>query len=529
MRFKIPLALAFAAALVMSGFGSAFAGPRVGGWAGQSMGAGGIYAGSVAGTVTAIGSGTVTVASGQGWQQDSNLPAGTYTLSSWVKVVVPGEGAHGSVSQVQVGDYVRLVVGPGGLVDMILLHPHQTVGGAGGGTLTAPTNVTAAEAATGISLAWTAVAGATGYQVLESTGSGYTAVGVTSGGTPTTSSTTVTGLETGTTYAFEVEAVASGTTSSASAASNAVEYGASSGTASLADVTYSSGVWCGTVTITYNKPLDAASLDETLSDYTVVSNGRTSHPTSVSVSGGEVLLGEDICIGGGALDTVQVTTGQSAVNDMAGAPTTPINATSTLGNGSAVLAWESPTGVSLNWGAVAGASGYQVLVSSGSGYTPVAAANGGAPTTSSTTVTGLAAGTTYTFEVESVASGAASSPSQPSNAVEWGTKASPWVTTGLTQSGSQDTLTFTVAYDQDLSAASVDHTLSDYTVTDLTTGSTITVSAVSVSGNTVVLEATGVPSGAVSPTDLIRVGSAASVVNDADGAPSTQISATGML
>ena len=493
------------------------------------------HAGSVSGTVTAIGNGQVTIEASQNQGDDQgsdghgNLPSGTYTLSPAVKVVIPGEGAHGSVSQVAVGAFVRLVVGPSGLVDMIIVHPSQGEGG--GSTSTAPTGVTASESATGVALNWTGVNGATSYQVLDASGGAYAPVPAANGGTPTSTGTTVTGLAAGTSYTFEVEAVTPSGTSQPSVASSSVEWGArSSGTATVS-VTTSGGSSFATIAIGYDKPLNAASLDTTATDYTVTdaTTGLALPVQSVSANGSTVsVVTQPSTITTLGSDNLTVTTAKSVVNDLAGAPTTPIDASSqqSLTSPMNVSAQEAATGIALSWTGVSGATSYQILASTGGAYAPVAAASGGTPTGTTTTVTGLSAGMSYTFEVEAVSQGAVSAPSSATSAVEWGAKAGSGATVAVTLSGATAYATIGIPYDKTLNPSSVDTTAGDYTITDTTTGQSLGVQSVSANGSTLTV-VTQPASIASLTTDTIAVKTAKSVVNDLAGAPTTPINAGG--
>ncbi len=495
------------------------------------------HAGSVFGTVTAIGNGQITIQASQtrgddqGEDNSGNLPSGTYTLSPAVKVVIPGEGAHGSVSQVQVGAFVRVVVGPSGLVEMILVHPSQAKGEGGGSTSGTPAGVTSSEAATGVALTFTGVNGATSYQVLESSGGSYAPVSAASGGTPAGTSTIVTGLAAGTSYTFEVEAVTPSGTSQPSAASSSVEWGAHSGSTATVSVTTSGGNTYATIAIGYDKPLAATSLDTTPTDYTVIdaSTGAALPVQSVSASGSTVsVVTQPSTITTLATDNITVTTSRSVVNDAAGAPTTPIQASSrqTLTAPTNLSAQEAATGIALNWTGVTGATSYQVLAASGGAYAPVSAANGGTPTGTGTTITGLSAGTSYTFEVDAISSSATSAPSSATSAVAWGAKAGASASVAVTMSGGTQYATIGISYDKTLDPSSLDMTAGDYAVTDTTTGAPLGVQSVSASGSSLTIVTQAAPIASLA-TDTITVTTAKSVVNDAAGAPTTPINASG--
>ncbi len=507
--------------------------------AGQSAPIQVAHAGSLTGTVMYVGNGQITVSAGsqqgdQGEEDGGSLPAGTYSLSPEVKIVVPGEGAHASLSQVEVGDLVHLVVGPSGLVDMIIVHPHPANGTPGSGQNTA---VSATEAPSGIALGWSAVSGAQRYQILESSGGAYAPVPSTYGGTPTTNGTTITGLLAGTSYTFEVESIdSSSSVSSPSSPSAPVEWGARSSTsASISNLAVSGGAVQATATLSYDKTLNPSSLDTALADYTVRddSTGSLFAVTGVTVNGSALTVGFTTQGTWNAGDLIQVTTTRSAVLDSAGAPTTPINASGTLAVSVVapqnLYATETASGIALSWSAEGGAQRYQVLGASGGAYSPVSATFGGSPTSTTTVIAGLSAGTTYTFEVEAVdAAGGTSAPSSPTAAVEWGARSSQSAaTTSVGSTGSGIQATATITYDKPLNAAGLDTVLTDYTVRDTTTGSLFSVTGVSVNGSTLIL--TFAPQGSWSATNSILITTVGSAVSDSAGAPTTPIDASGTL
>ena len=497
-----------------------------------------IQGGSVAGTVTAISGSQITVAASgtpQGDQSegdDGSLPSGTYPLSPAVKVVVPGEGAHGTLSQVQVGDYVRIVVHPGGLVRMILLLG-QTAPGSG----STSQSLSATETASGVALSWSPVSGAIQYQVLESSGGAYAPVPAAYGGTPTATGTTVTGLGAGQTYSFEVEAIpAQGGALSPSSPSSPVEWGArSSGTATVTTNTSGSVEWLS-VTVPYDKALNPASLDTVLGDYTLIdmATGQELGVANVSANGSTLTVDTGtypIGYFASQNQAIRITTGKSVISDLAGAPTTPINASGGFATAlpEGISASEAPTGVSLSWTPVSGAAYYEILASSDSGYAPVASAQGGTPNVAQTIVTGLTAGTTYSFEVEAVDSaGVASAPSQASSAIEWGARPNTNAAVTVNAAGNGiESFTIAITYDKALSAGSLDGALSDYTLVDTTTHQTLQAVSVSVVGQTLVIETSLYPT--MSLSDSLQVTTGKSVVNDSAGAPTAPVSATGTL
>ncbi len=499
-----------------------------------------LRAGVVAGVVAAVGNGTITL-SGQGDDHDRmwhgrgegrpGQAGATFRLSPEVRVVIPGEGAHGQLAQVQVGAFVRLVVGPAGFVDMIIVSPGSASGG-GSASSGAPAAVSATETASGIALGWNGVSGATSYQVLEASGGAYAPVPGAYGGTPAGAATTVTGLAAGTSYTFEVEAVTSGGASAASAPSSPVEWGARPGANASVTVTPFGGSLYATIAVPYDKALDPSSLDTATGDYTVTDT--TIHAllgvAGVSASGSTLTIRTSAYpIASLQTDSLEITTAKSMVEDAAGAPTLPIDASGgqSAAAPSGVSAQETAGGIYLDWQGVAGASAYQVLASTGATYAPVSAADGGMTSGTGTPITGLAVGTSYTFEVEAVTASGTSLPSAPTGTVEWGARSGGNLATTVTEVAGDEEFTIAIPFDKPLDAASLDTSPGDYAVTDITTHQSLAVASVSLSGQMLIVQTVlGAP---LALTDAIQVTTARSVVNDAVGAPTTPLDATGSL
>lgn len=499
-----------------------------------------MHAGVVSGVVTAIGNGEITLSfqgddhgrlRGDRGEDRAPQAGATFELAPGVKVVVPGEGANGQLAQVQVGALVRLVVGPRDVVDLIIVAPASASGG-GSTQSGVPSGLSATETATGVALSWNAVAGATSYHVLAASGGAYAPVPSAYGGTPTGTATTVTGLSAGTSYSFEVEAVTSAGASAASAPSSPVEWGARPSTAAAVTVTPLGGSSYATIAVSYDKALNPSSLDTSVSAYVVTDT--TVHAvlavSAVSVSGSTLTIRTAAYpVASLEADSLLVTTATSVVADAAGAPTQPIDATGSQSAAmpSGVSAQETAGGIYLNWQGVAGATTYQVLASSGGAYAPVPATNGGMTSGTGTAITGLAVGTSYSFEVEAVTPSGTSQPSAPTAAVEWGARSGPTLATTVTEVAGDESFTIAIPFDKPLDAASLDSSLGDYAVTDSTTHQPLGIASVSLAGQMLIVQTVmGAP---LALTDAIQVTTQHSVVNDAVGAPTTPIQATGNL
>ena len=491
--------------------------------------------GVVAGTVTAIGGEHISISvqgSSKGHGKKTPGPrTATYVLNPDVKVVIPGEGVHGSITQIETGTFVRLVIGPAGRVDLIIAQSLPATGG-GAPTLGAPVGVTASETASGVALDWVGVSGATSYQVLQSSGGAYAPVSFANGGAPTYTGATVTGLTAGVSYTFEIEALSAGGSSRPSAPSAVVEWGGKSLSVASVTVVTSGSYAHADISIAYDKPLNPASLDLSPGDYQLTDETTHSPLAVAQVTGSRNVLTVTTvpCLTSTlTTDLLQVTTAKSVVNDAAGAPTAPINASGSahLATPLGVSAQETAAGVYVRWTPIMGATSYQVLEANGGSYTPVAPESGAASAGDGTQISGLAVGGIYSFEVEAVTAAGASLPSAPSAAVEWGAKSSPTETTTVTELAGEESFSIAIPYDKALAAATLDENLGAYAVTDLTAHQSLGVASVAVSGQTVIVQTVLAAPRAL--TDSIEVQTARSVVNDSAGAPTTRIAATGTL
>ncbi len=134
--------------------------------------------------------------------------------------------------------------------------------------------------------------------------------------------------------------------------------------------------------------------------------------------------------------TTATTTATTGTTTTTVAPTTTTVAPTTtttllLAAPTALVATPGNSLVALNWSASPGATSYQVYQSTGSGYSPVPSTDGGRPTSTSTVVSGLGDGSTYSFEVVAEATGTTSSaPSSSVNATPYSMYLSVYAGTG---------------------------------------------------------------------------------------------------
>ncbi len=290
-----------------------------------------------------------------------------------------------------------------------------------GGTPPAPSSPTGLTAVAGneqVALAWTAVNGATSYNIKRSTtsGSGYTQVGLSA-----TASFTDSGLTNGTTYFYVVEAVNSAGTSLASAQSSATPIAPVQAPAAPTGLTATAGnaqvalAWTAVDgVISYNIKRSTTSG----SGYTQVGESETASYTDSGLTNGTTYfyVVEAVNSAGTSLASAQASATPIAPVQ---APAAPTGLTATAGNMQVALAWTT----------VNGATGYNIKRSttSGSGYTQV-----GTSTTASYTDSGLTNGTTYYYVVEAVNSAGTSPASAEASATPTAPAQAPAAPTGLT-------------------------------------------------------------------------------------------------
>ena len=252
----------------------------------------------------------------------------------------------------------------------------------------APTGVTAAPGTLQSTISWTAVAGATGYNVKQSvtSGSGYTTQGTPP--TATASPYVNTGLTGGTTYYYVVTSVNTVVTCE-SANSTEVSVKPSGICTPPAAPTVTPTSANGQVSLTWTASTGATSY--TVARSTTTGTGYVSVATittgttysDVNVSNGTTYYYVVTASNGSCSsdNSVEVSASPSCVP-----PAAPTNLVATANNGSVALTWTAPTG----------AISYRILRSttSGSGYTLV-----GTSGTASYTDTSVTNGTTYYYVV----------------------------------------------------------------------------------------------------------------------------------
>ena len=293
------------------------------------------------------------------------------------------------------------------------------------GTPFAPTNVTATAADTTATVTWTAASAngspVTGYTV--ETYAGATKVATQNVSAATTSATT-TGLTNGTAYHFTVAATNSVGTGAATTSNTVTPAGVPS---APGNVVATGGDTALTVTWSAASPNGAAVTGYTVKTYTgatlVSTTTAAGNATSKTVTG----------LTNGTAHYVTVTatnavgTSSAATSNTvtpAGAPFAPTGVTATRGDSSAVVSWTAPGS---NGSAITG-----YVVKAYAGATLVSTTNVNAPSTS-TTVTGLANGTAYTFTVAATNAAGTGPASAASNAVT--PAGTPFAPSGVTATG----------------------------------------------------------------------------------------------
>jgi kumamolisin len=269
---------------------------------------------------------------------------------------------------------------------------HATVGS----VPAAPTGVTAtASGTTQVTLSWTAVAGATGYNVYKSTGPGREALPAAlsvSGGSSTGG--IVTGLTTNQIYYFVVQAV-----NAVGHSGNSAEVHAAVGSVPTAPTGVAAAASGSTqVTLSWTAVSGATGYNV----YKSTGPGQEALPAALSVSGGSSTGGTVTGLTTNqtyyfvvqAVNAVGHSGNSAEVHAAVGSvPAAPTGVTATPGSGQ----------VTLSWTAVSGATGYNIYKSTAPGQEALPAALN-VPGGSSTggTVTGLAHGQTYYFVVQAV-------------------------------------------------------------------------------------------------------------------------------
>jgi len=264
------------------------------------------------------------------------------------------------------------------------LVSYGTSGGTGTTTLAAPQNVTAtALSSTSAQLTWSAVSGASGYRVLQVSGTTKTVIGTVSA---TATSATVTGLTAGSTNSFQIEAYNS--TQSADSAIATVTLPASS-LAAPQNVRISA-LSATSAQLTWNSVTGT-------SGYRVIQvNGTTK--TVIGTLGSAATSAKITGLKAGSTNSFLVEAYNStAVADSAVVTVTLPGSSTTLTAPQLTGYATSSTTAHLSWNAVSGAKGYRLYM--WNGYTAVLLGSFNSATTS-VNVTNLAPGTTSQFLIE---------------------------------------------------------------------------------------------------------------------------------
>lgn len=250
-----------------------------------------------------------------------------------------------------------------------------TPSGASAGTLSAPTGVTATAGDSLVNLTWSAVAGATSYDVRRN--------GVLVA-TVSTSSYSDTGLSNGTTYSYTVTARNASSTSAASTTVSATPQmsapGAPTGLVAVAGD--------ATVSLSWNLVANATSYQILRNGTLVGTSATTSYVDSTALNGVTYSY------------TVKAVNAGGASAASAAALATPQAVVIAAPSGLVATAGDAQ--VALTWTAVTGASGYQVFRNG------VLIAN---PVTNSYVDTGVTNGTTYSYTLKTVVGAATSAAS----------------------------------------------------------------------------------------------------------------------
>ncbi|GAA0745344.1 fibronectin type III domain-containing protein [Dactylosporangium roseum] len=267
-----------------------------------------------------------------------------------------------------------------------------------------------------VEVGWTPPAGAVdSYRVYVSDGGPYTAVGAgTCASAPATGPCTVTGLTPGVEYTFTVSAVAGG-----------LEGPRSAPTAPVTAITTPAAPGAPTATVNGDRSVRLAWTPPAppVTGYRVEAATGDGPFTAVTDGDCAAAAAPECTITGltaGTSYRFRVTARNAAGDGAASAPSAavvavaapdaPVIGTVTVtGDRTVTVPWTAPSG---------GADAYRVAVATGGPYSPVTAGTcASAPATGPCTVTGLTAGTRYTFTVTAIRGGVEGATSGPSNAV----------------------------------------------------------------------------------------------------------------
>jgi fibronectin type 3 domain-containing protein len=254
-----------------------------------------------------------------------------------------------------------------------------------------PANLTAKPGNSQVSLGWSAVSRATGYNIYASTSSGHEAAPVAlavSGGTSTGG--TVTGLVNGQTYYFLVQAINGAGHSPSSSEVSATPQGLP-----IAPTKVTATAASNRVNLSWSAVPGASSYNI----YMSTSAGHEAPPVALSVSGTSGAVtglsnGQTYYFVVQAINSYGHSPSSSEVSATPqGVPPAPARVTATAVSG----------GVTLGWSAVPGASSYNIYKSTSAGHEapPVALTVSGGASTGGT-VSGLARGQAYYFVVQAI-------------------------------------------------------------------------------------------------------------------------------
>jgi fibronectin type 3 domain-containing protein len=287
----------------------------------------------------------------------------------------------------------------------------------GGGTASptvpgAPAQLTATSGNGQVSLSWSAVSGATSYNVYYSTTSGVTPGSGTKVSGLTVTSYSVTGLTNGTTYYFVVTAVNAAGESPASSQASApadetlpVAPQSLVATAGNAQVALS---WAASSTATSYNLYYSTTTGVTPANGTKVSGLTSTSYTETSLTNGTTYYFIVTAVNQG---------GESgASNQVSATPAGP-----SLGTPSSLTATPGSAQVSLSWAGASGASSYNVYYSTTAGVTPANGTKISGVSGTSTVVPNLTGCVTYYFVVTAVAGSSESTASNQAVATANGT------------------------------------------------------------------------------------------------------------
>jgi hypothetical protein len=298
-----------------------------------------------------------------------------------------------------------------------------------------PTGVSATTGSGSATVSWTAPSNGgsaiTSYTITPYIGSTAQTPTVLAGSPPGTS-TTITGLTNGTAYTFTVSATNSVGTGPASAASNSITPAAAP--AQVTGVSATAG--SGGATVSWTAPSNGGS---PITSYTITPYIGSIAQTATVVSGappGTSTTITGLTNGTAYTFTVAATNGvgtgpaSAASNSVTpvSAPAQVTGVSATAGNGSASVSWTAPS----NGGSAI--TSYTITPYIGS-TAQTATVLAGSPPASSTTITGLTNGTTYTFTVSATNSAGPGPASAASNSITpAGGATVPGAPTGVTAS-----------------------------------------------------------------------------------------------